>query len=260
MAAGVSRHWGRRAAAAASVVLLAALAGCSLRGEIHIVGNDEVRVDLRYVPDEFPGVSGCREYTPGFSDLEIVSSGNPDAPRECRVVGTLTAERDEESDLLSRLLMGNDDLFALNSGPVGYSETGEPPDVDVTVHFPGQVVAGNGRLGWTGSTMRWTDGVDVRDHGIHAVAERTPSLPGWFVPAVAGAGWGAVLVGLGAGPALAASRRRRAVPDSAAATEAAAGADPAAEAARDEDGPPAPSPAPAPVADAEDPSVWARDD
>lgn len=246
------RVWVRRASAVAGVVLLAGLAGCSLRGEIHVVSRDEVRVDLRFEPDPRFGRS-CVEYASGGVGLRYTPSDNPGDPWECRVVGTISAAVDNE-EALRRIVMGADGLVALRTGPVGWSDSGKPLDVDVTVFFPGQVVDGNGQVGWTGTTMRWTDGSTAREHGMFALAEATPSPPRWLVPAVAGAGWGAVLVGLAA-PSLRAAARRR---DDSPADEPQPDRGPDATPDPPRAGPRTDTVDP-PCVPAEDPSVWASD-
>lgn len=183
----------RRMARLASVALLLPLAGCSLRGEVWLEPDATARVDLVLAYEsgsEFASVAPCSQ-DPGRSTL--ASPPVPAAPGyvACHLTGRTTLDGDT-LEQWGIAVASPDHLFVRTTRPWYLRNAGEVSDLDVLLHFPGDVIAASRGVEVTGSTARLNDPVAAGD-GIAVTARSRLTLPSWLVPLLAGLGWGIAL-------------------------------------------------------------------
>lgn len=180
-----------RTVRAAVVLALLPLAACSVQGDI-VVGDDALSLDLTIshaTSGDGVGDSPCSSM-----NGEWVMTPLPSPP------GTIACSLEGEVPLVAAtgaglLLQGRDHLF-LRWPPSALSREDDPLEaVDVSVHFPGAVVAASDGAWVYGSTVRWTDADRVRTEGVSATASRYSPIPRWALPAGLGVVWGAAAVG-----------------------------------------------------------------
>ncbi len=172
----------------AALVASAALSGCSVVGEVFVTA-DGTRVDLLVQhPRQTQNMQVCGSESPGMGvDLLMVEADHPDDVA-CRLTGTVRGEGWSES----LLTVTQDYVFlAVPAGYFGWTnDDGVPdprPSFDVTVHFPGQVLAVDdaGRQ-LAGNAVRWNDYPALNRRGLGATARIGPAPVTWPVPAVLG--------------------------------------------------------------------------
>lgn len=230
-----------RLARAAAVLAMLPLAACTLDGDL-FVHADRVDLDVTATHRSFgEGHNGlCLPDRWDNTGVALTKLPAPDGTLACHLKGTIQGN-DFSFPLLSIVVVGEDHLFLRL--PPGYLFWGPENDpltaLDLTVRFPGNVVAATSGGQVVGPLVRWTDPALVAKEGLTATASLHPSIPVGVFPAGLGLVWGSALA-LGAawlrrGSAPGALPRREPPADEAPANETPAG-------------PPEPP---------QDPSVWA---
>jgi len=119
-------------AAIGASALALLLSGCRLQGTVEMVAPEEIRVDLTFnvTSDECSFEAGQ-----GYFGLEAEAKALPDGTVDCRLAGTVSADRlTEIYPTLVATDVGEYDLLATN---FAYEIDG----IDVLVTMPGQVVS-----------------------------------------------------------------------------------------------------------------------
>lgn len=183
----------RRLVRAAAVVLLALpLAACSLKGEAW-VDPDAVRVDvtLSYATSgPMAGMDLCNEWH-SLSELTITPIESPSDQTSCRVVGEMAHQ--EPAWPFGRVTAATPEHLFLRI-PGGYFSAESPlDDLDLTLHFPGEVLAASAGAHVQGASATWVDPDAVRTDGVTVTARARPDFPSWLVPGLAGLAWGVTL-------------------------------------------------------------------
>lgn len=180
--------------AAATLLLALPLAACSVKGEAWVEA-DRVRLDVTvaYATDDPMGGPGVcsMDLAQQIPGLTVTFIETPAGQTSCRLVGDVA--QDEASWPFGRVTVVTPEHLFLRL-PHGYvSDPATFTGVDLTVHFPGEVLAASGGAHVQGSTVTWIDPDRVRAEGFSVTARARPDLPGWLVPGLAGLAWGAAL-------------------------------------------------------------------
>lgn len=190
------------ARAAASLALLP-LTACGLRGEV-TVEPDVLSIDLVVTVPREESDKSEGPCTPGWLGSEVALKVKPvllaDGSNEvaCHLQGELAHSAVAP---WAWLVASSSEGVVFVQVPAGgvlptVSGADKLAHVDVTVHFPGQVVSTNGALNAFGTSVRVTDAQALWAHGFSATARTEAGVAGWVLPAFAGLGWGAILTGV----------------------------------------------------------------
>ena len=194
---------GPRIARAAAVLALLPLTACGLRGEV-TVEPDVLSIDVVVTTPREVNDTGWGPCTTGSLGSEVALKVEPVPPADgsddvaCRLQGDLA--HDAVVPWVSLVTSASDGVIFAHVPTGGVLRdvfgTGELADLDLTVHFPGQVVSTNGAVEATGTSVRLADPQAFRDQGFAATARTESTVPVWVLSALAGLGWGAILTGL----------------------------------------------------------------
>lgn len=239
----------RRLVRAAAVMLLALpLAACSLKGEAW-VDADTVRLDVTVAyatHGPMTGMALCAAEEWQYPGVTITMIDTPVGTTSCRVVGEMA--QGELARPFGRVTVVTPEHLLLRVPGDYFSTESAHDDLDLTLHFPGEVLAASAGAHVQGASVTWIDPDALRTDGLSVTARARADLPAWLLPGLAGLAWGAAL-------AFAARwllpRPKRDTPD-------ATTADAPAPTNDHEPGMVLPQ-APIPDLPAEDPSVWADD-
>lgn len=178
----------------AAVALLVPLAGCSLRGDLRFDEDAAVTVDvaLTYAAASLAGGLDLCDGARTAERWGLTTTALPAAPgqRACRITG-VTRESGQDPSL-GTVARASDHLFLAVDPPWFLERPAPTDDLDLTLHFPGDVVAAAGG-DVTGRSVRLTDPNRILAEGVAATAWTRPAPPPWVVPMVAGLGWGTLL-------------------------------------------------------------------
>ena len=183
------------ARALAALALVPLLAGCSLAGEAWVDAETiayAVTVSGLGVEDGnlLDMCTGHSWYVPG---AEVHDLRTEDRKTSCRLVGEMPLD---DSNPLGMFVVTADHVF----GRVTLSQgSGVGPltleGLDLTVHFPGDVLVASAGGQVSGLTVTWTDGDRAVAEGLVATASRAQGLAPWLLPAIGGTVVGAAAVG-----------------------------------------------------------------
>ncbi len=186
----------RRLAGVVAAAAVVPLAGCSVVGDVHVHPDDTLDVDLdvAYVAASDMGwLNPCSPtLAPG---LAVESLESDPGEVRCSIEGTTHASALAQGEL-SFLLMGDssaDHVFLRLPPGSGWGPQPLVRELDVTLHFPGEVVAATGGVRVDGRTATVTDPKALLGEGATITARKHAGWPGWLVPGLAGVAWGGAL-------------------------------------------------------------------
>lgn len=194
----MGRRWGRVVALAAVVPL----AACSATGDLWFAADDTVRVELDvsypYSTPMFMPLCSPTDWL-GTGTLKADRKPAPSGHAACHLSGTVSRADATQGPwgIFGRAVFSDD--FAFLQVPGYYLQSlgaGVSADLDLTLHFPGEVVAIGGAGRAQGTTVHIADADALAEEGLSLTARLAPTEPDWVVPGVAGLGWGAALAGL----------------------------------------------------------------
>lgn len=198
-------RWGRRAVAVCGMALCGLmLTACQLNGHVQVGADRSVTVDLLANDQSrgFDPTSSCGSYgvPPGLR-VRAVHPDNPDG--WCHITGTVS-----EADLASltpiEIIWSGDRVVGFMAGQSVDLFGASGGDIDVTVSFPGPVLAADPTAQVNDTTARWTGTSESGSTGWYAEAVSQPALPVLTGPLIA------ALVGTVVGAAAVAWPRLRA--------------------------------------------------
>ena len=184
----------RRIAHLAGLALLLPLAGCSLRGDVWFEPDAHARVDLVVA---YETSSPLASLSPCTQDrLLSTLTSKPVRAATGYVACHLTGRTQLTGNAVGQwgsAVVAQDFVFLRPTWPQFLGEVGEVSDFDVTLHFPGDVVAASRGAEVVGHTVRLNDPALALAEGLAVTARTRPTLPSWLVPLVGGLGWGIAL-------------------------------------------------------------------
>lgn len=185
---------GRLRPAVATVCAALALTGCSAAGDV-FVRADGITIDLVLEHSSDPSAFNPCTQTGGRPFVTTPREAPP-GRSACTVSASITFEDTAEYSF-SRFVVRSADAYFLQVEPfLGGGPVDRLESFDVTVHFPGPVIASNGSE-VRGDTVRWTDASQVAEQGLAATARTSwmgPEVGYALLGLAAGAAGGAVLV------------------------------------------------------------------
>ena len=185
---------GRAVRGALAAALVLPLATCTLGGDLEVQPDGTVVVDVEvsYAEDSPEAALGLCDPARASAEYGLYATSRPAQLGDiaCHLRGRTRAV--DQAVLFGEVVTSEDFVFA-RSAADRYDRDWSPlTRVDLTVTFPGEVIASNGSGRVSGRTLTVTDPALVTEMGVAATARARPGPSSWVVAVLAGLGWGVV--------------------------------------------------------------------